>query len=74
MRINHVKEKLKRGEPTGRWLIFPSISSARIMARISFGLLMVDMEHSTQNPALMAEYGHHCRRRNKCSHCAHPDQ
>src|SRR3954470_22174290 len=56
MRINHVKEKLKRGEPTlGAWLSFPSISSARIMARISFDLLMVDMEHSAQNPALMAD-------------------
>src|SRR5256885_10609860 len=56
MRTNHVKEKLKRGEPAlGAWLSLPSIPSARIMARLGFDWLVVDMEHSAQNPVLMAD-------------------
>jgi 4-hydroxy-2-oxoheptanedioate aldolase len=56
MRTNQVKEKLKRGEPAlGAWLSLPSIASARIMARLGFDWLVVDMEHSAQHPALMAD-------------------
>lgn len=56
MRVNHVKEKLKRGEPSlGAWLSLPSVAAARIMARLGFDWLVVDMEHSAQSPALMAE-------------------
>lgn len=56
MRTNHVKAKLKQGEPTlGAWLSLPNVSAARIMARLGFDWLVVDMEHSAQNPALMAE-------------------
>ncbi len=56
MRTNHVKEKLKRGTPAlGAWLSLPSVPSARIMARLGFDWLVVDMEHSAQNPALMAD-------------------
>lgn len=56
MRTNHVKQKLKRGEPAlGAWLSLPSISSARIMARLGFDWLVVDMEHSAQTPAVMAD-------------------
>jgi 2-keto-3-deoxy-L-rhamnonate aldolase RhmA len=56
MRTNHVKEKLQRGEPTlGAWLSLPSIPSARVMARIGFDWLVVDVEHSAQNPVLMAD-------------------
>ena len=56
MRTNHVKEKLKRGEPAlGAWLSLPSISSARLMARLGFDWLLVDMEHTAQNPTLMAD-------------------
>src|SRR5215467_12321754 len=56
MRTNQVKEKLKRGEPVlGAWLSLPSIPSARIMARLGFDWLVVDMEHSAQNPVLMAD-------------------
>ncbi len=56
MRTNHVKEKLKRGEPAlGAWLSLPSISSARMMARLGFDWLVVDMEHCAHNPALMAD-------------------
>ncbi len=56
MRTNHVKEKLKKGEPAlGAWLSLPSISSARLMARLGFDWLLVDMEHTAQNPTLMAD-------------------
>lgn len=56
MRTNHVKEKLKRGEPVlGGWLSLPSVSAARIMARLGFDWLVVDTEHSAQNPVLMAD-------------------
>ena len=56
MRTNQVKEKLKRGEPAlGAWLSLPSVPAARVMARLGFDWLAVDMEHSAQNPALMAD-------------------
>jgi 4-hydroxy-2-oxoheptanedioate aldolase len=56
MRTNDVKEKLKRGEPAlGGWLSLPSISSARVMTRLGFDWLVVDMEHSAQSPVLMAD-------------------
>ncbi|MHB8596038.1 MAG: HpcH/HpaI aldolase family protein [Ktedonobacteraceae bacterium] len=56
MRTNAVKEKLKRGEPAlGGWLSLPSIPSARIMARLGFDWLVVDMEHTAHNAVLMAD-------------------
>lgn len=56
MRTNLVKEKLKRGEPVlGAWLSLPSVPTARIMARLGFDWLVVDMEHSAHNPSLMAD-------------------
>jgi 2-keto-3-deoxy-L-rhamnonate aldolase RhmA len=56
MRTNHVKEKLKRGEPTlGAWLNIPNTTTARIMAHLGFDWLLIDMEHSAHNPALMAD-------------------
>src|SRR5438445_5364104 len=56
MRKNLVKEKIERSEPAlGAWLSLPSIAAARIMARLGFDWLVVDMEHSAQNPALMAD-------------------
>ncbi len=56
MRTNLVKEKLKRGEfALGGWLSLPSVPSARIMARLGFDWLVVDMEHSAQNAVLMAD-------------------
>lgn len=56
MRTNHVKAQLKRGEPSlGAWLSIPSITTARIMSRMGFDWLIVDMEHSAQNPSMMAD-------------------
>src|SRR5947209_18941004 len=56
MRTNQVKEKLKRGEPAvGAWLSLPSVPSARVMARLGFDWLVLDMEHTAQNAVLMAD-------------------
>lgn len=56
MRSNYVKEKLKRGEVSwGAWLAFPTVPSARLMARLGFDWLLIDMEHSAHNPTLMAD-------------------
>lgn len=56
MRTNHVKAKLQQGESTlGAWLVLPSVTSARVMARLGFDWLAVDTEHSAQTPALMAD-------------------
>src|ERR1700680_245293 len=56
MRTNHVKEKLKRGEPVlGAWLSLPSVPSARIMARLGFDWLVVDIGHSAETPVYMAD-------------------
>lgn len=56
MRTNHVKELLRRGEPAlGAWLSLPSVASARIMARQGFDWLLIDMEHTAQNPGLVAD-------------------
>jgi 2-keto-3-deoxy-L-rhamnonate aldolase RhmA len=55
MRTNHVKQKLKQGEPAlGAWLLFPSIATARIMSQLGFDWLVVDMEHSAQSTPIMA--------------------
>ncbi len=55
MRTNHVKAKLKRGEVSGgAWLSLGSVNNARLMSRIGFDWLTIDMEHSGQNPELMA--------------------
>jgi 2-keto-3-deoxy-L-rhamnonate aldolase RhmA len=56
MRTNHVKEKLRRGEPSpGAWLSLPGVHVTRIMARLGFDWLVVDMEHSAQHAVLMAD-------------------
>ena len=56
MRTNTVKEKLRRGEPAlGAWLSLPSVPAARIMARLGFDWLVVDMEHTAHHPVVMAD-------------------
>lgn len=56
MRTNHVKAKLNRGEPSlGAWLSVPNVTQARVMARLGFDWLLVDAEHSAQNPAMVAD-------------------
>lgn len=47
MRTNHVRAKLKRGEPSvGTWLTLPDPMAARLMARVGFDWLTVELEHS----------------------------
>ena len=47
MRINRVKRKLKAGEPTfGTWLTLGDLMASRILARMSFDWLTLDLEHS----------------------------
>jgi 4-hydroxy-2-oxoheptanedioate aldolase len=46
MNVNKVKARLKAGQPVvGSWLGIPSPVSARVMARLGFDYLCVDMEH-----------------------------
>ena len=50
MRKNHVREKLKRGEVSlGTWLSLPDPTAARLMARVGFDWLTVDLEHTPTN-------------------------
>jgi 4-hydroxy-2-oxoheptanedioate aldolase len=47
MKSNPVKAALKRGEPqVGTWLSLGNLFTARIMARVGFPWLTVDLEHS----------------------------
>ena len=50
MKTNPVKAALANGEPQiGTWLSLPSVFSARLMARVGFPWLTVDLEHSPTN-------------------------
>ncbi len=47
MRINKVKAKLRRGQPTiGTWLSLGHLHAARVLARLGFDWLTLDVEHS----------------------------
>lgn len=47
MKKNYVKEKLRRGEPTfGTWLSLGDVYATRVMARLGFDWLTLDIEHS----------------------------
>ncbi|MCR9119546.1 MAG: aldolase/citrate lyase family protein, partial [bacterium] len=47
MKTNPVKQKLKNGEPTfGTWLSLGDLYAARVLARLGFDWLTLDMEHS----------------------------
>ncbi|HID75400.1 MAG TPA: 2-dehydro-3-deoxyglucarate aldolase [Planctomycetaceae bacterium] len=46
MKANAVKQKLREGEPTfGSWLALPNLLSARVLARLGFDWLTLDLEH-----------------------------
>lgn len=50
MKTNHVRAKLKRGEPSvGTWLTLPDPVAARLMARVGFDWLTVELEHAPVN-------------------------
>lgn len=56
MRTNHVKAKLRSGEPSiGAWISLPDVRVARLMARLGFDWLLIDAEHSAQHPMLVAD-------------------
>lgn len=47
MRANHVKHRLKSGEPSvGTWLSLPSPEAAEFVAQLGFDWLVVDTEHN----------------------------
>lgn len=47
MKTNPVKQKLKRGEPTfGTWLSLGDLYATRVLARLGFDWLTLDIEHS----------------------------
>ena len=47
MKQNHARAKLKRGEPSiGTWLTLPDTVAARLMARVGFDWLTVELEHT----------------------------
>ena len=47
MKTNPVKEKLRNGEPTfGTWLSLGDLYATRVLARLGFDWLTLDMEHS----------------------------
>jgi 4-hydroxy-2-oxoheptanedioate aldolase len=47
MRKNPVKEKLRRGEPSfGTWLSLGDLYATRVLARLGFDWLTLDIEHS----------------------------
>ena len=50
MKTNHARARLKRGEPSiGTWLTLPDPVSARLMARVGFDWLTVELEHTPVN-------------------------
>src|SRR5881628_1934367 len=50
MKTNQTRAKLKRGEPAvGTWLTLPDPVAARLMARVGFDWLTVEMEHAPIN-------------------------
>jgi 4-hydroxy-2-oxoheptanedioate aldolase len=56
MRINHVKERLKRGEPSiGTWLSLPSPEAAEQLSQMPFDWLTVDAEHNPVDIRTLAQ-------------------
>ena len=47
MKLNPVKRKLQQGKPTfGTWLSLGDLFATRVLARVGFDWLTLDMEHS----------------------------
>src|SRR6185369_3632816 len=56
MKRNHVRAKLKRGESSvGTWLTLPDPIAARLMARVGFDWLTVELEHTPTSFETAAE-------------------
>ncbi len=56
MRKNHVKARLKAGEPSiGTWLSLPSPESAEFVSALGLDWLVIDAEHNTVDPRTLAQ-------------------
>jgi 4-hydroxy-2-oxoheptanedioate aldolase len=56
MRINHVKERLQRGEPSiGTWMALPSPEAAEQLGQMPFDWLTVDAEHNPVDIRTLAQ-------------------
>ncbi len=56
MRINHVRKRLKAGEPSiGTWMGLPSPEAAEFVSRLGFDWLVIDAEHSAVDIRTLAQ-------------------
>jgi len=56
MRVNHVKERLQRGEPSiGTWMALPSPEAAEQLGGLPFDWLTVDAEHNPVDIRTLAQ-------------------
>ena len=56
MRANHVKRRLKAGEPSiGTWLSLPTPESAEFVSTLGLDWLVVDAEHNGVDPKTLAQ-------------------
>lgn len=56
MRANHVKQRLKAGEPSvGTWLALPSPEAVEYVSRLGFDWLTVDAEHNAVDIRTLAQ-------------------
>jgi len=56
MRVNHVKQRLQRGEPSiGTWLSLPSPEAAEQVSQLPFDWLVVDTEHNPVDIRTLAQ-------------------
>ncbi len=56
MRVNHVRKRLKAGEPSiGTWLSLPSPEAAEYISKIGFDWLVVDAEHNPVDIRTLAQ-------------------
>jgi 4-hydroxy-2-oxoheptanedioate aldolase len=56
MRVNHVRKRLKAGEPSiGTWLSLPSPEAAEYISKVGFDWLVVDAEHNPVDIRTLAQ-------------------
>lgn len=56
MRVNHVRQRLKAGEPSiGTWLSLPSPEAAEHVSRLPLDWLVIDAEHSAVDIRTLAQ-------------------
>ena len=56
MRVNHVKQRLQRGEPSiGTWISLPSPEAAEQISQLPFDWLVIDAEHNPVDIRTLAQ-------------------